>query len=170
MTLIGIAFLLICVLFIFMLITISKINSIHKKVTDVSPNDLYPFMEEMRELVIESERVADKLEDAVRQKEEMLEDLAALVDEKLKRLETIQDEEPPKRMIPRPAARPEYDDIDDSYDTYAPTMQPQPNPSGVSIREQISDLVLMGLSDNDIATKLNVSITEVQLVKRMSAD
>jgi uncharacterized protein YoxC len=169
MTLIGIAFLLICVLFIFLLITISKINSIHKKVTDVSPNDLYPFMEEMRELVIESERVADKLEDAVRQKEEMLEDLAALVDEKLKRLETIQDDEPPKRTIARPVAKEDFDDIEDTYDTYTP-QHTQPHPSGVSIREQISDLVLMGLSDNDIATKLNVSITEVQLVKRMSAD
>ncbi len=35
---------------------------------DVNPNDLYPFMEELRELVIESERVADKLEDAVTKK------------------------------------------------------------------------------------------------------
>jgi len=169
MTLIGIAFLLICVLFIFILITISKINSIHKKVTDVSPNDLYPFMEEMRELVIESERVADKLEDSVRQKEEMLEDLSALVDEKLKRLETIRDIEPPRRNIPRPVVNEEPDDIEDTYETYTP-QQTQPQPSGVSIREQIYDLVLMGLSDNDIATKLNVSITEVQLVKRMSAD
>lgn len=175
MTLLGIAFLLICVLFIFLLIAISKINSLHKKVTDVSPNDLYPFMEEMRELVIESERVADKLEDAVRQKEEMLEDLSALVDEKLKRLETIQDEEPPQRPVRRqPVVTEEYDDIEDAYEAYE-TYSPQPSqsqskPSGVSMREMIADLVEMGLSDNDIAAKLSISVTEVQLVKRMSAD
>lgn len=155
MTLLGIAFMLICVLFIFLLVAISKINSLHKKVTDVSPKDLYPFMEELRELVIESERVADKLEDAVRKKEEMLEDIAALLDEKLKRLETIQDDEP---VIYTPSAQ-------------MSVQQQQPKQErrtvGGNMRSRIAELVDSGLTDSEIAAKLGISTTEVQLVKRM---
>ncbi|ADD69613.1 hypothetical protein Dacet_2863 [Denitrovibrio acetiphilus DSM 12809] len=160
MTLVGLAFLLICILFILLLIAISKINSLHKKITDVSPNDLYPFMEEMRELVIESERVADKLEDSVRQKEELLEDISSLIDEKLKRLESFEDAPPP---VYKPQSG--Y-----SEDTYEPAMnhvrQPE-KPKGTGIRDKISELVRSGLSDSDIASKLGVSVTEVQIVKRM---
>lgn len=156
MTLLGIAFMLICVLFVLLLIAITKINSLHKKVTDVNPKDLYPFMEELRELVIESERVADKLEDSVKQKEEMLEDISALLDEKLKRLETIEDHEPvytPQTVgINRQPVRP----------------APAPARSaGETMRSRIAEMVEMGLTDSDIAAKLGISTTEVQLVKRM---
>ena len=158
-TLVGIAFLLICVLFVFMLAAVSKINSLHKKVTDVSPKDLYPFMEEMRELVIESERVADKLEDAVRQKEEMLEDISAMIEDKLKRLETIQDDVPADTYTPRPQMQTENSE---------PAQNHKPaNQAGTSIREKISEMVALGLSDGDIAAKLGISTTEVQIVKRM---
>jgi len=153
-TLLSIAFLLICILFIFLLIAISKINSLHKKVTDVNPRDLYPFMEELRELVIESERVADKLEDAIKVKEEMLEDISSLINDKLKRLESIPDE---------------------PQQTYSPTInfkpqnqRPEPKQnSGGTMRNRISEMVQMGLSDSDIAAKLGISTTEVQIVKRM---
>lgn len=155
MTLVGIAFALICVLFILLLAAITKINNLHKKVADVDPNDLYPFMEELRELVIESERVADKLEDSVRQKEEMLEDISALVEEKLRRLETVQEEpEPvytPSGAVQKPAQHTEQ----------------QAKTAGGQMRSRISEMLEMGLSDSDIAAKLGISTTEVQLVKRM---
>ena len=162
-TLLGIAFILICTLFIFLLIAISKINGLHKKVTDVNPNDLYPFMEELRELVIESERVADKLEDAVRQKEELLEDLSALLDDKLKRLETIDD-------IPEPSIT--Y--TPSSVASAPPILPEQPieirqSPAG-NMRSRITDMVQRGHSDIEIAAKLGVSTTEVLIVKQMEID
>lgn len=169
-TLLGIAFLLICVLFIFLLFAISKINSLHKKVTDVSPKDLYPFMEELRELVIESERVADKLEDSVRQKEEMLEDISSMIEDKLKRLETIQDEEPEPAYPTQAYTQPVYNQ-QGAFQQHAERFQQhahQPaNSSGSSIRDKISEMVSLGLSDSDIAAKLGISTTEVQIVKRM---
>lgn len=155
MTLLGIAFMLICVLFIFLLVAISKINSLHKKVADVDPKDLYPFMEELRELVIESERVADKLEDSVKQKEEMLEDISSLIEEKLKRLESIDD-------TPEPSYQPQPRREEET----APLQQPRQKP-GTPMRSRISEMVQMGLSDSDIAAKLGISTTEVQIVKRM---
>jgi len=170
-TLLGIAFILICVLFIILLATTIKVNSLHKKVADVDPNDLYPFMEELRELVLESERVADKLEDSIRQKEEALEDLAALIDDKLKRLETI-DDNPAPQTAPRPAAslyKPQAEEgpaldlaeeAERGEDVYEPG-------AGLSMRERISDLVAVGLSDTEIASSLGISITEVQIVRKM---
>lgn len=191
MTLIGIAFLLICVLFIFLLIVVSRINKLHRKVADVNPQDLYPFMEEMRELVMESERVADKLEDAVKQKEEMLEDLSALVDEKLKRFEAIDDipdtdagytppirdeediyesqhsynpiPQPPKEPERKPQPKIEIDDLE-LDDTHTPQTFEQ---QGISIREQIADMLDIGMEDSEIAKQLGVSVTEIQIVKRM---
>lgn len=161
-TLLGIAFLLICFLFIFLLIAISKINSLHKKVTDVSPKDLYPFMEELRELVIESERVADKLEDSVKQKEEMLEDISAMIEDKLKRLETIEENEPPHATYTPSGS---YSQPDEPIRP-KPIHQPERS-AGVSIRDKIAEMVSLGLSDSDIAAKLGISTTEVQIVKRM---
>ncbi|PLX70728.1 MAG: hypothetical protein C0602_04285 [Denitrovibrio sp.] len=160
-TLLGIAFLLICVLFIFLLVAISKINSLHRKVTDVSPKDLYPFMEELRELVIESERVADKLEDSVKQKEEMLEDISSMLDDKLQRLETIQESEPTPTYTPSSGS---FQQRTATRET--PTHQPAQS-AGTNIRDKISEMVSLGLSDIDIAAKLGISTTEVQIVKRM---
>jgi len=161
-TLVGIAFLLICFLFIFLLIAISKINSLHRKVTDVSPKDLYPFMEELRELVIESERVADKLEDSVKQKEEMLEDISSMIEEKLQRLETIQDDDQPAATY-TPARN--FHQPDEPVRP-KPLHQPERS-AGLSIRDKITEMVSLGLSDSDIAAKLGISTTEVQIVKRM---
>jgi len=157
MTLLGIAFFLICVLFIMLLIAITKINSLHKKVTDVSPKDLYPFMEELRELVIESERVADKLEDSIKEKEEVLEDITSLIDDKLKRLESFEDIEPapvytPAGRFSAPEEEPE---------------KPKAPKGGPPMRSRIIEMVQMGLSDNEIAAKLGISTTEVQIVKKM---
>ncbi|PLX68113.1 MAG: hypothetical protein C0603_08360 [Denitrovibrio sp.] len=187
-TLLGIAFILICILFIFLLIAISKINNLHKKVTDVNPNDLYPFMEELRELVIESERVADKLEDAVNKKEELLEDLSALLDDKLKRLETIQDEPELNMTYSQPSdtyspPNNTYAPLSDTYTpssdaytsstTYSPsqTMRPHSMPTNTSpagnMRSRIADMVDQGYNDLEIAAKLGISTTEVLIVKQM---
>ena len=46
-------------------------------------------METMRDMVIESERVADKLDSAIKDREAVLEDFSDLVDEKLARLDVV---------------------------------------------------------------------------------
>lgn len=161
-TLISIAFFLICVLFIMLLIAFTRIIKMQKMLTDVSPKDLYPFLEELRELVIESERIADKLEDEITKKEEILEDIASLAEEKLRRLETINDnpsENPAAALL---AA------ISNTPPAAASAPKPAPNPAGqLSIRDRISDLIAVGMSDTQIASELGVSTTEVQIVRRL---
>jgi predicted transcriptional regulator len=141
-----------------LLAAVTKINSLHKKVADVNPKDLYPFMEELRELVIESERVADKLEDSISKKEEMLEDLVALAEDKLKRLESLDFNEP-----------------ETVQDRYSPVEPPKPkikvenSGSGGTMRGRITDLISQGLSDAEVASKLGISTTEVQIVRKLDS-
>ncbi|TCK61743.1 hypothetical protein [Seleniivibrio woodruffii] len=156
-TLLSIAFFLICVLFIMLLIAFTKIINIQKRLADVSPKDLYPFMEELRELVIESERIADKLEDAIAKKEELLEDISTLAEDKIKRLESIQvpDEKPVLKqyfaMQKQQAASAEA-----PYRTEPQTM-----------RDKIAELIRAGLPDTEIASRLGISTTEVQIVRKL---
>lgn len=156
-TLISLAFFLICILFIMLLIAFTKIHNIQKSLADVSPKDLYPFMEELRELVIESERIADKLEDAIAKKEELLEDISTLAEDKLKRLETIKvpDEKPVLKqyyaMQQKPSAAAE------------PTYSQEP----LTMRDKIAELIRSGLPDTEIASRLGISTTEVQIVRKL---
>lgn len=156
-TLLSIAFFLICILFVLLLIAFTKLNTMQKRLTDVSPKDLYPFLEELRELVIESERIADKLEDEIKKKEELLEDISSLAEDKLRRLETIGDQ-------PNIPSMPVY-----GYQRPAAAQQmPQPQQTGqLSIRDRISDLIAIGMSDAQIASELGISITEVQIVRKL---
>ncbi|WP_022851749.1 hypothetical protein [Limisalsivibrio acetivorans] len=63
---------------------IVKIRKLEARVVDVSPSDLYPFIEELRDLVLESERVAEKLDSSIREREDVLEDLADLTEKRLR--------------------------------------------------------------------------------------
>ena len=76
--------------FILILVIISlllRIRKIERKLINFSPTEAYVIMENMREMVAESSRIADSLDAAIKQKEAVLEDLSDLVDEKLIRFE-----------------------------------------------------------------------------------
>jgi uncharacterized protein (DUF3084 family) len=82
-TLITLAYVILLILLLLVAGLLAKVRKLEKKVIDVSPKDLYPFIEELRELVIESERVASKLDTSIKDRESVLEDLTALLDTKL---------------------------------------------------------------------------------------
>jgi ATP/maltotriose-dependent transcriptional regulator MalT len=156
-TLLSIAFLLICVMFIMLLIAFTKIINIQKRLADVSPKDLYPFMEELRELVIESERIADKLEDSISKKEDLLEDISTLAEDKLRRLESIKvpDEKPILKQY---------------YAMQQKEVQPQAggySQEPLTMRDRIAELIRSGLPDTEIASRLGISTTEVQIVRKL---
>lgn len=78
--------------FILILVIISlllRIRKIERKLINFSPTEAYVIMENMREMVAESSRIADSLDAAIKQKEAVLEDLSDLVDEKLIRFERV---------------------------------------------------------------------------------
>ncbi|BAI79928.1 hypothetical protein DEFDS_0434 [Deferribacter desulfuricans SSM1] len=85
-----IAFVLIGILYLFCLVLFLKIKQIEQKLVDISYDEVNLLVNELRELIIESERVSEKLDNGIREKESLLEDLVDLVDAKLNRYEMLE--------------------------------------------------------------------------------
>ena len=132
-TLLIITYVILFVLLILVATLAAKLRKLEKKLIEVSPSDLYPFIEELRELVIESERIATRLEDSIKDRESVLEDLTVLADSKLG----------------------EYSKIAEKTKTEK------------SLKEKIKDLAAEGMSNSDIARALEISTTEVKIVRSM---
>lgn len=115
---------------------LGKVRRLEKKLVDVDPKDLYPFIEEMRELLVESERVADALEDSLREKESTLEDLNAIIDGKLERYQQIIYKSPDEKPL----------------------------------RNKIAEMHDSGMSAAEISRKLQISLTEVNIVLSTTGD
>lgn len=88
-TLMLLGYILVFILIILIISLIMRIRNIEKRLVNFTPTEAYTIMETMRDMVIESERVADKLDAAIRDREAVLEDLSYLTDEKLARLDGI---------------------------------------------------------------------------------
>lgn len=82
-----VAFLLLLVLFILNVLLILRIRKLEDKMMNVSYQDIRILTDELKDLVLESERVAEHIELGIVEKEHTLEDLSDLVETKLARLE-----------------------------------------------------------------------------------
>ena len=82
-----IVFLIIAVLFTLQIVSVAKIKKLERKAIDFSYNDLQILIDHLKDLLIEAERVAENLELSIRQKEDLLADMAELLELKLNRLE-----------------------------------------------------------------------------------
>lgn len=76
-----------------------RVRSLESKLINFTPTEAYTIMENIRDMVIESSRVADNLEDSIKHKEAILEDLSVLVDEKVARLYNILENNPNERGV-----------------------------------------------------------------------
>ena len=76
-------FLLIGINFLISFYLISKINTLKSFIYKNNLQELPLIIENLKELIIESERVSEKLDGEISRKEALLEDLSVLVDEKL---------------------------------------------------------------------------------------
>lgn len=142
------------VMFILMYIII-KLKSINKKMANVSYEDVKLITETLKDLVIESERVSERIENSVKEKESLLEDLVALVDSKLKRLESI-DVNYQQNIINK--------EVEDRVDINFSNNINEINLSGMSLKEKVVYLSRNGATPTDIAKRLGISVTEVNLV------
>lgn len=84
-----VAFLLLFVLFILNILLTLRLKKLEKRLLNVSYQDIRVLTDELKELVSESERVAENLSAYIVEKESMLEDLSDLVDLKLDRFEKV---------------------------------------------------------------------------------
>lgn len=125
--------LLIGINFLILFYVVTKIKSINKFIYQNDLGNIPIVIDQLKELIIESERVSEKLDSAISEKELLLEDLNALVEDKLNRLQNIINSDSKEK----------------------------------NIKEKIKELHLQGLSPTEIAKKLEISVTEVNLVIKM---
>ncbi|MBZ4672625.1 hypothetical protein LF845_06360 [Deferribacterales bacterium Es71-Z0220] len=82
-------FLLVGINYLIIFYLISKINRLNKFIYKNNLNELPLIIEQLKELIIESERVSENLDTEITRKENLLEDLSVLVDEKLNKYASI---------------------------------------------------------------------------------
>lgn len=182
--------------FILILVIISlllRIRKLERKLINFSPTEAYAIMENMHEMVMESSRIADSLEAAIKQKEAVLEDLSDLVDEKLKIYERINNNtttninryaeiKPREEKFVEPKKESAFisseslinEKINKQPVQSVQSMNIQPaakvvetDSSKADKKTRIIILHKSGKSDIDIAKELGISITEVQLALRL---
>jgi DNA-binding NarL/FixJ family response regulator len=75
-----------------------KVRRLEAKSVNVTASDLMVYSEILRELLAESERVAEKLDAAIRVREEALEDVGALLDARISRMKELGGENAPEEL------------------------------------------------------------------------
>lgn len=179
--------------FILILVIISlllRIRKLERKLINFSPTEAYAIMENMHEMVMESSRIADSLEAAIKQKEAVLEDLSDLVDEKLKIYERINNNtttninryaeiKPREEKFVEPKKESAFISSEslinekiNKQPVQSMNIQPaakvvETDSSKADKKTRIIMLHKSGKSDIDIAKELGISITEVQLALRL---
>lgn len=116
--------------FLILFYVVTKVKSMSKFIYKNDLDNIPIIIDQLKELIIESERVSEKLDSAINEKEQLLEDINALVEDKLNRLHNIINSDTKEK----------------------------------NIRERIKELHLQGLTPAEIAKKLEISVTEVNLV------
>jgi hypothetical protein len=79
-----------------------KMSRLERKLLDVNASDVIIYAEQLREILSESERVAERLDVAIREREGVLEDLGSLIDARiarLKGLESLQGDEDVVKLL-----------------------------------------------------------------------
>lgn len=95
--LLGIGFVMMLILVVLFINLLLRVRDMEKMLLNFTPTEAYTIMENMREMVIESGRVSDNLDEAIKLREAALEDLSVLVDEKIARLYNILEANPQER-------------------------------------------------------------------------
>lgn len=82
-------FLFIAIIFILLFYCFSRIRFMERKLVNVNYEDIQVLTEHLKDMLIESERVAEKIEFEIKEKEDMLADLSEVLELKLIRMEDL---------------------------------------------------------------------------------
>ena len=161
------------ILIILIISLIIRIRNVERKLINFSPTEAYSILENMHEMVLESQRIADSLEAAIKAKEAVLEDLSDLVDEKILRYEKISGEKytykQPEKKEPVKNTVPEVKkDVSVNIQEIKEHEQVKQPETKKDLKSKILELSNSGKASIDIARELGISITEVQLALRLT--
>lgn len=152
------------ILIILIVSLLLRIRNLERKLINFSPTEAYSIMENMHEMVLESQRLADSLESSIKAREAVLEDLSDLVDEKIIRYEKIAGEK-------YAGIKKDNKNIDKEQIKLETVLKKQEVPkenitqkeNKIDLKSKILALNAEGKSSTDISKELGISITEVQL-------
>lgn len=168
------SYILIFILIILIVSMLLRIRNVEKKLINFSSAEAYSIMENMHEMVLESQRLADSLEAAIKAREAVLEDLSDLVDEKIRRYEKITGEKYTAPMENQKEDDEEQINLEtvlnnreEVKEKVIPKNQIVQTESKKDLKSKIISLDAEGKSNIDIARELGISITEVQLALRL---
>jgi DNA-binding NarL/FixJ family response regulator len=122
-----------------------RVSKLERKSVDVTAKDVAAFVEQMREMIIESERAAERLDASIQDREAALEDLNDLVENKLDRLNRI-------------SAYEETPSIEN--------LALGDNP----LQSEVYRLYLQGKSGIEIAKQLKITLKEVNMIINMGKE
>lgn len=157
------------ILIILIISLLLRIRNLERKLINFSPTEAYSIMENMHEMVLESQRLADSLEASIKSREAVLEDLLDLVDEKILRYEKITGEKYsgiPKEKKEVKSEQIHLESVLKKQETSKEHIIQQDNKK--DLKTKILSLNVAGKSSIDIARELGISITEVQLALRLT--
>lgn len=156
------------ILIILIVSLLLRIRNVERKLINFSPTEAYSIMENMHEMVLESQRLADSLEASIKAREAVLEDLSDLVDEKILRYEHVTGEKFSKIKNEKKEVKSEQIHLETVLKKQE-TLKEQINKqdSKKDLKTNILSLNAEGKSSIDIARELGISITEVQLALRL---
>ncbi len=157
------------ILIILIISLLLRIRNLERKLINFSPTEAYSIMENMHEMVLESQRLADSLEASIKSREAVLEDLLDLVDEKILRYEKITGEKYsgiPKEKKEVKSEQIHLESVLKKQETSKEHIIQQDNKK--DLKTKILSLNAAGKSSIDIARELGISITEVQLALRLT--
>ncbi|WP_148223177.1 hypothetical protein [Calditerrivibrio nitroreducens] len=138
-----------------------KFKSLQRKLVDVSYDDVKVITDTLKDLVVESEKVSEKLDISIKEKEALLEDLVDLIDAKLKRLEQLGS----ANTVNIPDTNNVEDSVSLSFNNSTLTNKTGNfDLSGMSLKEKVVFLSQNGMAPVDVAKRLGISVTEVNLV------
>ncbi len=157
------------ILIILIINLLLRIRTLERKLINFSPTEAYTIMENMHEMVLESQRLADSLESSIKAREAVLEDLSDLVDEKILRYEKTAGE----KYINIPKEKKEVKHEQAHLETVLKVQEQHKEQiiqqdNKKDLKTKILSLNAAGKSSIDIARELGISITEVQLALRLT--
>lgn len=161
------------ILIILIISLIIRIRNVERKLINFSPTEAYSILENMHEMVLESQRLADSLEAAIKSKEAVLEDLSDLVDEKILRYEKISGEkytykQPEKKEPVKNTVLEVKKEAAANIQKIKEQEQLKQPETKKDLKSKILELSNSGKASIDIARELGISITEVQLALRLT--
>ena len=141
-TLVAINLIVAVILLVLVTWVILRLKRLEEKAVDVTPGDVAAFVEQMRDMMVESERVADRLDASIREREEILEDLTDIVDDRVKKINrmTLYEKEPTLENLPI---------------------------GETSLHNKVFRLLIAGHSREEIARELKITTAEVGLIEKM---